>query len=354
MIVANRINDPKMADTLLKMGKADFVGMARGSLADPYLPKKAQEGRFEAIRYCIGCLQGCEMPLFMDDQAGCLVNPRCGREFESDLASVAEAKRVMVIGGGPAGLIAAETLALRGHRPEVFEAQAHLGGQFRSAAFPVGKGELSTFVSSLRKSLEELGVPVHLGSEVDAGVIADVAPDAVIVATGATPRVPRSGHRWLSRADGRGRAPGQGRGQGRTGRGLRGRRGGLRDSRLHRRVLLPHVPVTVLEMQDDILTDMMPFTKVCLLEQMVGAGVQWKTGATVTAIEEGAVVYEDAEGEHRLPAATVVSGFGYRAHNPLEEAARTVCDDVQVVGSAVKAGNALVAGKEAYAAGLAV
>lgn len=355
VIVANRINDPKMADTLLKMGKADFVGMARGSLADPYLPKKAQEGRFEAIRYCIGCLQGCEMPLFMDDQAGCLVNPRCSREFESDLASVAEAKRVMVIGGGPAGLIAAETLALRGHRPEVFEAQAHLGGQFRSAAFPVGKGELSTFVSSLRKSLEELGVPVHLGSEVDAGVIADVAPDAVIVATGATPLVPPvpgiDGSHVLTAEDvllGKVEvrdAPVVVCGGGEV---------GCETADYIAEVLLPHVPVTVLEMQDDILTDMMPFTKVCLLEQMVGAGVQWKTGATVTAIEEGAVVYEDAEGEHRLPAATVVSGFGYRAHNPLEEAARTVCDDVQVVGSAVKAGNALVAGKEAYAAGLAV
>jgi pyruvate/2-oxoglutarate dehydrogenase complex dihydrolipoamide dehydrogenase (E3) component len=119
-------------------------------------------------------------------------------------------------------------------------------------------------------------------------------------------------------------------------------------------VLLPHVPVTVLEMQDDILMDMMPFTKVCLIEMMAKAGVQWKTGATVKAIEADGVVYEDAEGEHKLPAGQVVSGFGYRAYNPLEEAARKVCDNVQVVGSAIKAGNALTAGKEAYAAALAI
>ena len=83
-------------------------------------------------------------------------------------------------------------------------------------------------------------------------------------------------------------------------------------------------------------------------------GVQWKTGAKVKSIDAEGVVYEDATGEHKLPAAQVVSGFGYRAYNPLEEAARKVCDNVQVVGSAIKAGNALVAGKEAYAAGLSI
>jgi 2,4-dienoyl-CoA reductase-like NADH-dependent reductase (Old Yellow Enzyme family)/thioredoxin reductase len=355
VIVANRINDPKMADTLLKMGKADFIGMARGSLADPYLPVKAKEGRFEAIRYCIGCLQGCEMPLFMDDQAGCLVNPRCGREFENDLAKSAEPKRVMVIGGGPAGLIAAETLALRGHKPEVFEARQHLGGQFRSAAFPVGKGELTTFVSSLRKSLEELEVPVHLGCEVDEAAIAAFAPDAVIVATGAQPLVPP-----VPGIDGPNVATAEdvllGKVEVKDAPVVvcGGGEVGCETAEYVAEVLLPHVPVTVLEMQDDILMDMMPFTKVCLIEMMVKNGVAWKTGATVKAIEADGVVYEDAEGEHKLPAMQVISGFGYRAYNPLEEAARKVCDNVQVIGSAIKAGNALVAGKEAYAAGLLI
>ena len=90
------------------------------------------------------------------------------------------------------------------------------------------------------------------------------------------------------------------------------------------------------------------------VEMMVKNGVDWKTGATVKAIEADGVVYADAEGEHKLPAGQVVSGFGYRAYNPLEDVARKVCDNVQVVGSAIKAGNALVAGKEAYAAGLAI
>ncbi|MBQ6524883.1 MAG: FAD-dependent oxidoreductase [Atopobiaceae bacterium] len=355
VILANRINDPKMADTLLKMGKADFIGMARGSLADPHLPEKAKAGRFDAIRYCIGCLQGCEMPLLMDEQGGCLVNPRCGREFENDLAKVAEPKRVMVIGGGPAGLIAAETLAIRGHKPEVFEACEHLGGQFRSAAFPSGKGELTTFVSSLRKSLEELEVPEHLGCEVDDAGLVAFAPDAVIIATGAKPLVPS-----VPGIDGPNVATAEDVLLGKVEVKdapivvCGGGEVGCETAEYIAHTLLPHVPVTVLEMQDDILNDMMPITKVVLIEMMVENGVAWKTGAKVKCIEADGVVFEDAEGEHKLPAGQVISGFGYRAYNPLEEAARKVCDNVQVVGSAIKAGNALTAGKEAYAAGLAI
>lgn len=120
-------------------------------------------------------------------------------------------------------------------------------------------------------------------------------------------------------------------------------------------VLLPGVPVTVLEMQDQVLNDMMPFTKMVLLDMMGEAHVNCVTNATVKAIEADGVVYTDAEGnETKIPAGTVVSGFGYKAHNPLEEAACKVCDDVHVVGGAVKAGNALTAGKEAYAAAIAI
>ena len=85
VIVTNRINDPEMAETLLRMGKADFIGMGRGSLADPHLPAKAKDHNFENIQYCIGCLQGCEMPLLMNGDVTCLVNPRVGRECEAEI-----------------------------------------------------------------------------------------------------------------------------------------------------------------------------------------------------------------------------------------------------------------------------
>ena len=190
VIVTNRINDPHMSDALLEMNKADFIGMGRGSLADPYLPKKAQAGDFENIRYCIGCLQGCEAGLLTGSSGSCLVNPRVARECENPMTKTDAPKNVMIIGGGPAGLMAAETAAKIGHNIVVYEANASLGGQFRSAAFPPGKGELSTFVSSLRKSLEDLDVPIKTGVTVTEELIESENPDAIIIATGAKPLTP--------------------------------------------------------------------------------------------------------------------------------------------------------------------
>ena len=353
VIVTNRINDPKMADTILKMGKADFIGMGRGSLADPYLPAKAKAGQFENIRYCIGCLQGCEAGLLAGTCATCLVNPRVGREYEDPMEKTADPKKVMVIGGGPAGLIAAETAAKIGHDVTVYEAGSWLGGQFRSAAFPPGKGELSTFVSSLRKSLIDLKVPVKMGVEVTEEMIRDEKPDAVIIATGAKPLTPpikgMDGSNVVNAED-----------------VLLGKKdvnpgpvvvcgGGEVGGETAHFLTQSCQDITLVEMRDDILIDMFPLMKMQLMEYIRDAGIKVLTGAKVAEITESGVSYTDSEGNlHSLPAATVVSAFGYKAYNPLEEAARKYCDNVKVVGCAVKAGNALVAVREGYEAALAL
>lgn len=375
VILSNRVNDPAMADALLEMGVADAVAMGRGSLADPYLPAKAKTGRTCDIRQCIGCLQGCEFSLYVDANITCLVNPRVGRECENDMAPVAEsdAKKVMVIGGGPAGLTAAETAAKRGHKVEVFEAQESLGGQFRSAAYPVGKGELSNYVSTLRESLDQLGVPMHLNAEVDEAAIEAFAPDAVVIATGAKPlALPIEGLENAVFAEDvlLGKVavkpgPVVVCGGGEVGAETADFVAQYRDD------------VTVVEMRDALCLDMMPITRESFMDMMAASGVKSVCGATVQRVETGVevdgsvaswsgaaeqgdnkgfgVVYKDAEGaEHTLPAATVISAFGYKAHNPLEEAARKHCGNVQVVGCAVKAGNALVASREGYEAGLAI
>ena len=353
VIVTNRINNPNMADTLIKMGKADFVGMGRGSLADPYLPLKAKEGRLENIRYCIGCLQGCEAGLLNDDCATCLVNPRVGREYEKAIEKTESPKKVMVIGGGPAGLMAAETAALRGHNVTVYEAQETLGGAFRSAAYPLGKGELSTFVSSLRKSLADLNVPVKLNCEVTEELIKKEQPDSVIIATGSRPlrlniegidgaNVITAEEALLGKKD-IGFGPVVVCGGGEVG------------AETAHYLTQTNSDITVVEMRDDILNDMMPLSRQCLLGYMKETGVKVVTNAKVSKITDSSVEYTDKDGNTiSLPAETVVSAFGYRAYNPLEEAAKKTSADVKVVGSAVKAGNALTAVHEAYDAAMSL
>lgn len=353
VIVTNRINDPKMADTILKMGKTDFIGMGRGSLADPYLPAKAKAGDFEKIRYCIGCLQGCEAGLLAGTCATCLVNPRVGREYENPMEKTKASKKVMVIGGGPGGLMAAETAAKLGHDVTVYEAKNELGGQFRSAAYPPGKGELSTFVSSLRKNLEDLKVSVKTGTEVTEEIIASEKPEAVIIATGAKPLViPIDGidgenvvfaeDVLLGNVD---VAPGPVVVCG----------GGEVGGETAHFLTQTCQDITLVEMLDDILNDMFPLMKMQLVQYIRETGIKVITKAKVTSIARDGVNYKDADGkEHSIPAATVVSAFGYKAYNPLEEAVRKHCDNVQVIGCAIKAGNALTAVREGYEAALAI
>lgn len=312
VILANRINEPGMADILLEMDKCDFVGMARGSLADPYLPVKAKEGKFDQINYCIGCLQGCEGPLLTGGCVTCLVNPRVGREYETDLTKTTQPKKVMVIGGGPAGLVAARTAAIKGHDVSLYEASSHLGGQFRSAAYPIGKGELSTTTSSYRANLEALNVPVHLNSEVSEEMIQEIKPDAIILATGAKPMVPP-----IKGIDGKNVFTAEDMLLGKydisNGPIVVCGGGEVGGETAHYLAEKNH-DVTLLEMQPDILNDMMIMTKVCLLEMIQKAGIKVKTQFKVKEITETAVIGEDASGNTvSIPAVQVISAFGYKS-----------------------------------------
>ena len=172
-----KVNEPMMADTVIKMGKADFIAIGRGSLADPYFPQKARENRLDEINYCIGCLQGC-LGEAMKMNFTCLVNPRVTHEFENDLSKTDTPKRIMIVGASPAGLMAARTAATRGHIVDVYDKDTHFGGAFRSAAYPMGKGELSTIISGYRCQCEKLGVQFHMGTEVTEETISEVKPDS--------------------------------------------------------------------------------------------------------------------------------------------------------------------------------
>lgn len=185
VIASNRINDPWAAEQILKDGLADLVNLGRPLIADPDFPNKAKQGRYGAIRRCIACNQGCMDSVFTMQSVFCSVNPLAGREDEIKVTPAVEPIRVLVVGGGPAGLEAARTAAARGHQVTLWEKKPRLGGQLLYAAIPTGKHEFSTLLDYYKHELTELGVGVVLNKEASAENIIAFGAGAVILATGA-------------------------------------------------------------------------------------------------------------------------------------------------------------------------
>ena len=203
VITSNRINTPRLAESLLVDGHADLISMARPMLADPEFAMKAQSGRADAINHCIACNQACLDRTFDMQIVSCLVNPRAGRETELVLTPVSAAQdvnkqdgaagtdtKVAVIGAGVAGLAFAEAAATRGLQVEVFEAAGEVGGQFRLAAQIPGKEDYHGSLRFFTARLAELGVPVRTGSRMSAEQLLSDGFDQVVVATGVVPRIP--------------------------------------------------------------------------------------------------------------------------------------------------------------------
>jgi 2,4-dienoyl-CoA reductase (NADPH2) len=189
VIASNRINAPDRAETVIAAGDADMVSMARPFLADADFVAKAVAGKAEEINTCIACNQACLDNIFSGRIASCLVNPRACRETELNIEPATAPGKFAVVGAGPGGMAAAATLAERGHAVTLFEAEDRLGGQFNMAMAVPGKEDYGETTRYFANRMERLGVDIRLSTRASAADLIDGGFDAVVLASGVTPRV---------------------------------------------------------------------------------------------------------------------------------------------------------------------
>ncbi len=192
VFTVGRVNDPVLAEKILAEGHADMVAMTRACLVDPEMPRKAKEGRLEEIRKCIACVQACRN-ITIGVPVTCTQNAAVGREKEygvSLMKPTETRKKIVIVGGGPAGMETARVATMRGHQVVLFEKADELGGQVNLAAKGPSRLEFKEIVRYLSYEMKNLGVKVCLGTEATAESILAEKPDAVVVATGSYPRIP--------------------------------------------------------------------------------------------------------------------------------------------------------------------
>lgn len=190
VLVAGRMEIPELAEKAIAEGKVDMVSIGRGLLTDPYWVRKVEEGKSEHIRPCIGCHEGCMGRTALSGPLSCAVNPSAGREKIYRLESVSRPKKVMVVGGGIAGLEAARVAAVRKHNVTLCERSNGLGGHLIEASVPEFKKDLRRLLDWYKLELAHLQVDIGLGTEVTSSLIEKERPEVIIIATGSRSLIP--------------------------------------------------------------------------------------------------------------------------------------------------------------------
>ena len=346
VITVGRYTEPQFAEQMVKLGKADLVAFGRQSLADPHTREKAQEERLEDMIPCIACLQGCVANMYAGNPICCLVNPFLGHEAEG-IAPAEKAKKVMVIGGGVAGLCAAFIAQEKGHQVTLYEASDKLGGNMRLAAYPPGKGDITNMIRSYIVRCQKAGVTIKMNQEVTLDLIKEEKPDSVIVASGSrTLILPIEGIDNPAIIHGSDLLDGKRA----AGKKVLVVGGGMVGCETAAFLGEQNHDVTVIEFRDTVGADVIHEHRVYLMKDFEDYGIKEITGAKVCKFYEDGVEYETADGQRHESRGydSVILSMGFRNYNPFGEEIKTIVPDTYVIGDAIRARRALDATKEAY------
>jgi 2,4-dienoyl-CoA reductase-like NADH-dependent reductase (Old Yellow Enzyme family)/thioredoxin reductase len=347
---------PDIGEKALREGKADFIAIGRRMLADPDLPNKTMEDREDEINACICCLECIDRRAGIFDQANfrvvCTINPVNGHEKEYAITPALKLKEVAVIGGGPAGMVAARVAALRGHKVTLFEKGAALGGQLNIAALPPHKADIAPWVKYLAAQMVETGVSVKLNNEATPAAVRVLKPDAIIVATGGAPVMPDitgidkpnvvTADDVLS-------------GKKEAGQKVVIIGGGTVGCETADYLAEKGKQVTVIEVLKRAAGDMYVMVRRRLMDDLRSRKVMLLTSACCEAILDGSVLVTTGDGKREnIPADTVIIAVGYKPNNGLVEALKDQATDIYCIGDASKPRRIYEAVKEGYETGLKI
>lgn len=330
VIAGGRIVEPRMGEQILAEGRADLVQVNRCHITDPEWVKKAASDETDGIMRCIGCTRCIDE--ILPNKLVCSVNPFVGREEEFVFTPAPVKKKVLVIGGGPAGLQAAVVAAKRNHSVTLVEKESQLGGLVRPGSVPPMKWETAGLIATLSYQAEKAGVCIMMNTKADIGFIKSFAPDAVILATGSAPFIPK-----IPGIDGANVITGVDLLSGKAWVGNRVAiiGGGMVGCEVADFLTEYGKEVTIYEMLDQIASDMWTAIKMNIVKRLKKSGVELITSAKISKISEGIVTYSKNDKKFDSePFDTIVIAAGMKSCNALSSELNAEKISHNVIGDA--------------------